>query len=134
MSLVWLPLSVSADILQAPTDKDICREMNSAMSMPMLEHGISDRSMLSATSDQQSVIDNSMHESMMKKGCCNHCGNNCVACNGMTSCGHSPNHVSFFILFNKYSSKPLSLSQTSIEQLVQYHNQIITPDIRPPIV
>ena len=139
ISLVWLPLSVSADILQSSTNKDACHKMNSAMPMSMLGHNMSDRiisdySRLSAMSGQTAAIDGSMHESMMQKGCCDQCADSCVACTGMASCGHSPNTVSAFILFNRYSSRSLPLFQTSIEQFVQYHNQIITPDIRPPIV
>ena len=130
ISLVWLPFSVSADISLPSTDKDTCHVMNS--SMP--DHDMSVRSMHSAISGQTAAIDNSMHEAMMQKGCCDHCDNDCVACIGMSSCGHSSNPVSAFILFNKYSSQSLPIIQISIEQSVQYHNQIITPDIRPPIV
>jgi len=139
MSLVWLPLSVSADISQSSTNKDVCHKMDSTMPMSMLGHDMSNRSMLdqsrhSAMTSPITVIDNSMHESMMQKGCCDQCADSCVACVGLTSCGQSPNHVSAFILFNRYSSQSLPLIQFSIEQFVQYHNQIITPDIRPPIV
>ena len=116
MSLVWLPLSVSADIPQSSTNKDTCHEMNSAMP------------------GQAEVINNSLHESMMQKGCCDQCVDNCVACIGMSSCSNSSNHVSSFILFDQYSSQSLSLIQFSTQHFIQYHNQIITPDIRPPIV
>ena len=112
ISLVWLPLSVSADISLPSTEKSTCHEINSAMP------------------GQTAVIDNSIHESMMQKDCCDQCDNNCVACIGMSSCGHN----SPFILFNQYSSQSLPLIQFSTVQSVQYHNQIITPDIRPPIV
>ena len=116
ISLVWLPLSVSADISLSSTDKGSCHELNAAMP------------------GQAAVINNSMHESMMQKGCCDQCVDNCVACIGMSSCGNSSNHVSSFILFDQYSSQSLPLIQFSTQHFVQYHNQIIIPDIRPPIV
>jgi len=107
----------------------------------MLGHDMSIRNMsddsgYSAMSGQAAEFDNSMANnampaSMMQKGCCD---NDCVACAGITSCGHSSNHVSTFILLNQYSSESHPRIQFLIEQSVQYHNQIITPDIRPPIV
>ena len=116
ISLVWLPLSVSADISLSSTENNNCHEINSVMP------------------GQVAVSDNSMNESMLQKGCCDHCGNNCVACTGLSSCGHSSNHASPFIILNHYSSQSQQRIQSSIEQFVQYHNQIITPDIRPPVV
>ncbi len=116
ISLVWLPLSVSAGISLPSTEKNACHEMNSAMS------------------DQAAVIVNSEHELMMQKGCCDNCDNNCVACTGMTSCGQSSNHVLACIVFNKDISLSQKLIQSSIEHFVQYHSQIISPDIRPPLV
>ena len=125
ISLVWLPLSVSAGISLSSTEKSACLEMNSTM--PGHE-------MKSVMSGQATAIDNSMHESMMQKGCCGNCENNCVACVGMTSCGQSSNHVSACIIFNKDISLSQKLTTFSIERFVQYHSQIITPDIRPPVV
>ena len=116
ISLVWLPLSVSADILLSSTEKNNCHEMISVMP------------------GQAAVSGNSMKESVLQKDCCDQCGNNCVACTGLSSCGHSSNHTSPFILFNQYSFQSLYLAQSLVEQFVQYHNQIITPDIRPPVV
>ncbi len=116
ISLVWLPLSVSADISLFSPEKNNCHEMNAVVS------------------GHATALNNSMHESMMQKDCCDHCDNNCVACTGMTSCGHNSNHASPFVLFNQFSSQPQYLAQSLIEQFVQYHNQIITPDIRPPVV
>jgi hypothetical protein len=130
ISLVWLPLSVSADISMPSIDKNTCHEMNSTMR----GHDMSIHSMHSVLSSQMAVADNPMHESMMQKGCCDNCDNNCVACNGMTSCGHSSNHVSAFIIFNRDLSLSQKLTLSSIEYIVQYHSQIITPDFRPPIV
>ncbi len=115
ISLIWLPLSVSADISLVSTEKDSCHEMNSVM--------------------QDQIVNNSaINESMLQKGCCDQCDNNCVACTGLFSCGHSSNHASPFILFNQYAFQSLPLIQSSIEHFVQYHSQIITPDIRPPVV
>lgn len=116
ISLVWLPLSVSAGISLSSTEKNACHEMSSAMS------------------GQAAVIVNSKHESMMQKGCCDNCDNNCVACTDITRCNQSSNHVLACIVFTKdisLSQKPI---QSSIEHFVQYHSQIISPDIRPPIV
>ena len=115
ISLVWLPLSVSADISLSSTEKNTCHEMNSVM-------------------QDQAVNNSAMNASMMQKGCCDQCDNNCVACTGLSSCGHSSNHASPFIVLNHYSSQSQQRIQSSIEQFVQYHNQIITPDIRPPVV
>jgi len=134
MSLVWLPLSASADISPSSKDKEVCHEMSLAMLMSTPGSDMSDHSGHSAMTNQPTVIDNAMHQSMKQKGCCDQCADSCVACVGMTPCGHSPNHVSAFILFNQYSSQYLSLIQFSTQYFVQYHNQIITPDIRPPIV
>ena len=116
MSLIWLPLSVSADISPPSTNKDTCHEINSAMP------------------GQAAVINNSMHESMKQQDCCGQCVDSCVACTGMSSCGHSSNPVLAFILFDKFSSQSLPRSQFSTEQFIQYHNQITAPDIHPPIV
>lgn len=125
ISLVWLPLSVSADFSLPSTEKNACHEMNSTMP---------GHKMNSAMTGQATAITNSMHKSMMQKGCCDHCDDNCVACGGMTSCGQSSNHVSAFIIFNKDISQSQVLTQSSIEHFVQYHSQIISPDIRPPVV
>lgn len=126
ISLVWLPLSVSAGISLSSTDKNACHEMNST-TMP-------GHKMKSTMSGQVRAINNSMHKSMMQKDCCGHCDNSCVACEGMSSCGHSSNHVTPYILFTQYFFQSLQLASSSIEHLVQYHSQIITPDFRPPIV
>ncbi len=139
MSLVWLPLSVSADISLSTTGKASCYEMNLTMPMSMPGHDMSTHSIHSAMTDQAtdldvSVTDKATHESMMKQGCCDQCDENCDACVGMSSCKHRSNGVSAFILFDQYSSQSHPLAKFSIEQSVQYHNQIITPDIRPPIV
>ena len=116
MSLVWLPLSVSADISLQSIEKDTCHEMNSTVP------------------GQAAVINNSMHKSMMQQGCCDQCADNCDACIGMSSCGHSSNHVSAFVLLEQNSSQSHPLIQFSTQYFAQYHNQIVTPDIRPPIV
>ena len=130
ISLVWLPLSVSADASASSTDKNTCHEMNSTMH----GHDMSSHSMHSALPSQMAVADNPMHESMMQKGCCDNCDDNCVACNGMTTCVHSSNHVSAIIIFNEVLSLSQNFTLSSIEHIVQYHSQIITPDFRPPIV
>ena len=130
ISLVWLPLSVSAGISLSSTEKNTCHEMNSTMP----GHNMPAHKMNSTMTGQASVIDNSMRETMMQKGCCDNCDDNCVACIGMTSCGQSSNHVSTIIICNKKISQSQILTQSSIEHFVLYHNQIITPDIRPPIV
>ena len=127
LSLVWLPFSVSAEITLSSTVRTTCHEMNSTTT----DYDMSIHSMHSAMSVQTVAIDNSMHESMMQKGCCD---NDCIACAGSAPCGHSSNHVSVVILLDQYSSQPHPRIQFPIEQFVQYHNQIITPDIHPPIV
>ena len=135
MSLVWLPFSVSAEILLSSIDKNSCHEMNSTMP----GHDMSVQSMYPTMSGQTAEVDDSMinsaiHKSMMKKGCCDHCDNNCIACSGMSSCSHGSHHASPFALSTQYFFQPLYLAQSFIEQFVQYHNQIITPDNRPPVV
>jgi len=127
ISLVWLPLSVSADFSAPSKDENTCHEMNSTVS----GHDMSIHSMHSATSGQTAVTANSMQKPIDQKCCCD---SGCGACVDMTSCGHSSNHISVFIIINRDTSPSHGLSQSSIEQLVQYHNQIITPDFRPPIV
>ncbi len=135
VSLVWLPLSVSADISLRSIEKNSCHEMNSTMP----GHDMSVHDMPSAvsgkiTESDDAMIDNTMSKSMMQKGCCDQCGNDCLACTGMSTCGHSSHHASPFTLSNQYSFQPLYLAQALIKQFIEYHNQIITPDIRPPIV
>jgi hypothetical protein len=115
ISLVWLPLSASADIPLVSTEKDSCHEMNSVL-------------------QDQTVNNSAMNASMLQKDYCDCCENSCVACTGPSSCCHSPNNASPFILFNQYAFQSLPLMQSSIEQFAQYYNQIITPDIRPPVV
>ena len=115
ISLAWLPVFASAEFSLVSTEKDNCQEMNSLM-------------------QDQTVNNSAMHESTQQKGCCDQCDNNCVACTGLLSCCHSPYHALPFILFTQYSSQFLALIQSSIELFVPYHNQIITPDIRPPVV
>ena len=97
-------------------------------------HNMPAHKMNSTMTGQATAIDSSTHKSMMQKDCCNNCENNCVACIGMTSCGQSSNHVSGFVIFNKDISLSQKLTQSSIEHFVQYHSQIISPDIRPPVV
>lgn len=127
MSLTWLPLAVSADFSPPFTENNSCHDMNSAMS----SHNMS-----SVMNDQVAVSNNSMHESMMQKekGYCDNCESNCATCIGMTSCGQNSNHFSAFIIFNKDILQSQNISQASIEHIVQYHNQIISPDFRPPII
>lgn len=87
------------------------------------------------TEFDDSIIDNAIHTSMQQKACCDQCNDDCAECStGLTSCERSLNHVSAFVLFNQYASQSLSRIQFSIEPFIQYHNQIITPDFRPPIV
>ena len=114
ISLIWLPFSVSADVQISTTEKSTCHEMNSLM-------------------QGETVSDSSIIKSIVKTKCCGHCIDGCT-CNEIFSCGHSSNHVSAFILCNQYSSQSYPLILFSIERFVQYHNQIITPDFRPPIV
>lgn len=130
ISLVWLPLTVSADTSIFSTIKNNCHEMNSTMR----GHDMSTHSMNSAMSSQVAVTDNAMHESMMQKGHCDNCDNDCTSCAAMTSCSHSPNHISAYIIFNKNISLSKRITQFSFEHTVQYLNQIITPDLHPPIV
>jgi len=136
MSLIWLPFSVSSDVLLSVTDKDNCHEMSSDYDMSVNDlsiNSMSDNSGHSVTSAQIVSFDNSkMNHSMQKKKCC--CSDNCVACIGMISCTHSSNHASTFILSNQFFSKSFLSIQIPFQQSVQYRNQIITPDIRPPIV
>ena len=130
VSLVWLPLSVSAGISLPSVDKNSCHEMNSTMP----DHNMPGHKMNSAMTKQATAIDSAMQDSMIKKGCCGHCDNNCVACTGNLSCGQNLHHVSPFIITTQHFSKSLQISQSPIEHIVQYHNQIISPDIRPPVV
>jgi len=149
ISLVWLPLTVSADISLSLINKDSCHEMNTTRPMSMPDHDMSVRSRSShsqsrhsmhsvmsaqTTGFDDSIMDNAFHTSMQQIACCDQCNDDCAGCAGMTSCGHSLKHVSAFILFKQYASQSLSRIQFSIEQFTQYHNQIITPDFRPPIV
>jgi len=130
ISLVWLPLSVSADITISSTNKNNCHEMNSTMR----GHDMSTHSMNSAMSSQATVTDNAMHESMMQKDHCDNCDNDCTSCNGMASCGHGFNQASACFILNKDISQSQKVTLSSFEHFVQYHSQIITPDFRPPIV
>jgi len=125
LSLVWLPLSVSADFSLPSTDKNSCHQMDSAMSGHKLK---------SVMIEHVTVSDSTIQESKMQKGCCDNCDNNCVACTGMTSCGQNSNHVSTFIISKIDILQSQNISQPSIEHIVLYHSQIISPDNRPPVV
>ena len=105
----------------------------------MSGHDMSKHSSHSVISGQVAEFDDSMaskpvHEPMMQKDCCETCDNDCNACVGIASCGHSTNHVSVFIIFNKDISLSQKVTQSLFEHNVQYHSQVITPDFRPPIV
>lgn len=131
VSLVWLPLSVSAGISLSSIDKNACHEMNSTMP----DHNMAGHKMNSAMTDQATAVDSSIQDSMIKKGCCGHCDNNCAACTSNMSCGKNVHHGSPFIIITQYFfNSSLQISQSPIEYIVQYHSQIISPDFRPPVV
>lgn len=113
-SLMWLPFSVSA-VTPPPSKNTNCHEMNSVMQAQVISHV-------------------SVNKLTVKKHCCGHCGNDC-SCKNMSACVNSFSHASPFIKIDLHSfSQSTELSQFMIERIAQYHNQIITPDIRPPIV
>ncbi len=99
----------------------------------MSDHNMPGHKMNSVMNDQAAVSISVMHDSMVQKACCDNC-DSCAACIGMSSCGQSSIHVSALVSFNKDILQSQTLSQTTIEHTVQYHNQIISPDFRPPIV
>jgi len=142
LSLVWLPLSVSAGFsLQSP-EKNHCQKMDSTMPGHKMGSTMAGHKMDSTMPDHKMASgmiehvanDSIMNKSMRLKKCCGHCKNDCANCTAMSSCIHNSNNSSVFIISNQYFSQIFILAQSSIEQFIQYHNQIITPDIRPPVV
>lgn len=124
LSLIWLPLSVLADSPLRSPEKNNCHEMDSTMPGHKMEPFMI---------EHVAVNDSTLHKSMMLKKCCTHCDGGCT-CNKLSSCSHNSNHTSPFIAITQYFSQSLLIAQTLIEYSIQYHNQIITPDFRPPIV
>jgi hypothetical protein len=118
ISMVWLPLSVSAEVSPPPLQvKDHCHEMSSAATKTSID----------SQSAKVKVV-------VQEKAYCEHCEDNCKACSGLTSCGHSANHVSPVIIFTQAFSQSLQIVQISIEQTLPYHNWITIPAFRPPVV
>jgi len=115
ISMVWLPLSVSAEVLLPLQVKDHCHEMYFAAA-------------------KTSVDSQSAKVVVQKKVCCEHCGDSCKVCSGLASCSHSTNHVSPFIIITQSFSQSLQIVQISIEQTLPYHNWITVPAFRPPVV
>ncbi|VAW50361.1 hypothetical protein MNBD_GAMMA05-1382 [hydrothermal vent metagenome] len=113
--LMWLPLSVSADISIPAQERDNCHEV-------------------SFDAAKVSASDHSVERVAHKQVCCDQCGDQCNACSGLSSCGHSLSHVSPFIIIHQHTSQSLQLVRNSIEQYFQYQNWIILPDFRPPVV
>jgi len=115
ISMVWLPFSVTANSYLFSKTTNHCHEMTTTMS-------------------DQTVNAHSMDKSVVQKDDCGYCGDNCVACTGMSTCCHSSCHTSAFIKVDLHFVDLILLTQSVSEYHAQYHNQIITPDIRPPIV
>ena len=116
ISMVWLPFSVTANSSLFSKTTHHCHEMTMN------------------TSDQVVTAHSMVDISMLQKDCCGHCGDGCVACTGMSTCSHSSCHSSAFIKIDLHFEHLIQLTQSVAEYLAQYPNQIITPDIRPPIV
>ncbi len=81
--------------------------------------------MTSTMTGQATAVDDVNHHSKVEKGCC-------VDYTISSSCGHAE-QVSLFKIVTKYFFKSINISHFSNDNLVQYHSQIIPPDIRPPI-
>jgi len=119
-TLVWLPMSLSAEVMLASFSDSGCHDLNPVTAV--------------SVNHQSKHIVNAQEKLMSHKGCCDHCDNNCSNCTGMSSCGHGSNHVSAFIVYSPYLIQSRYLSVSSSEYAIQYLNQIIIPDIRPPVV
>jgi len=115
ISMVWLPLSVSAEMSLSLPANDHCHEVNFAAAKTLVDS-------LSARMVAQ------------KKACCEYCGDNCKVCSGLVSCSHSSNHVSPFIIITQSFSQSLQIVQILIEQNLPYHSWITIPAFRPPVV
>lgn len=119
VSLAWFPFAASADLSTYSIDTEPCHEM----SLPHSEQG----------SDKNSMNDPSSNQSMAKKACCDNCYRNC-SCAGISGCNTRTSQASPFIIIDQYFTQHFELTQSTIEQLVQYHSLTPVPDIRPPIV
>ena len=114
VSMVWLPFSVTANSSLFSKTPEHCHEMTSAMS-------------------SQTVNAQSTDESMLQKDDCRHCGDSCD-CTSMSTCSNSSYHTSAFIKIDIHFLGFIQPAQSISEYHAQYPSQIITPDIRPPII
>lgn len=114
ISLVWLPSSVTTNPSLFSKTTNHCHEMNTAMV-------------------KQAITNHSMNKSMADKDYCGHCDNNCD-CTDISACSHTSSPNLSFIKFDLHFSHFIQPIQSITEYFKRYHNQIITPDIRPPIV
>lgn len=114
MSLVWLPLTVSADVLESSLVKHNCHDMSSSMQHPM-EHAVA------------------MSNVMVEHESCNACAEDCT-CNEVSQCAHRVSQVMPFIISAQFFSKVVQLTTNAVVHVTQYQSQIISPEYRPPVV
>jgi len=114
ISMVWLPFSVPANSSLLSKTSEHCHEMTTTMS-------------------NQTVNAHSMDKSMQQKDDCRHCGDSCD-CTSLSTCGHGSCHTSAFIKIDLVFLGLIQPTQSVSEYHAQYPSQIITPDIRPPII
>lgn len=69
----------------------------------------------------------------VKKPCCGHCGDNCQ-CKDKSACGTHTSNLPVFISQTGYRDHAVDITRFPVEFLSAAFSQIITPDLRPPIV
>jgi len=114
VSMVWVPISVSASFSLISKISEHCHEMTTTMS-------------------NQIDSAHSMDRSSIQKDGCRQCGDSCD-CTSMTTCAHGSSHTSAFIKIDYILLCLIQSTQNVSEHHARYPSQIITPDIRPPIV
>ncbi len=126
VSLVWLPLSVSAGVSLSSlkTDSKHCEEMVTDASSGLT--GQLQKKDISTPALQRHTFND--------KGCCHECGSNCSACLAGSSCMHNVSHASPFLIYNRYTFQLVEQARFSIGHHVPYLSQITSPDIRPPVI
>ncbi len=154
LSLAWLPLSSSAAIssqfssgehcehgqLQAKTETSMLYSHMLSSHMNMTEHLVG-KKVGNMTSNMPGMMHHQSDRSTntltqqftLHKPCCDDCKNNCQ-CQNQAACGNAAGHHMSFLLSGSLIRLNQSVDTVSVAVSGYFSNQIISPDLRPPIV
>lgn len=146
LSLVWLPLSSSAafsgqTITSQSESGEHCEYMQAHKASAQIKMSGKMSSMLhhqSAVSSniilQQTLANNlASHELISHKSCCDDCKSHCQ-CQNKSACGNITEHQIIFILSAGVHRLIEQAVKAPVSSFAHFTAQIISPDIRPPIV